>query len=257
MPPGEEESDPAHATVSLRGVSRSFGHVRALQGVDLDAHPGQVLALVGDNGAGKSTIVKILSGLITPDAGAIHIDGAARRFASPAAARAAGIATVYQDLALVEVLDVATNMFIGQVPTRHGFVDRRRMVREAQEFLESLKATVASVETPVGMLSGGQRQIIAIARALRLGAQTVILDEPTAALGVRETALVTGMIATLREQGKAVVIVTHDLDLMFQVADRAQVLRLGEVAGIREVGVTSREEIVALITGTGATGRSA
>jgi ABC-type sugar transport system ATPase subunit len=237
------------ATLSIRGVSKNFGHVTALTGVDLDAYPGQILALLGDNGAGKSTLVKVMSGLISQDEGTIRASGVEHKFSSPAEARAAGIATVYQDLALVEVLDVATNMFIGQVPTRGLFVDRRRMVRESEEFLKSLKATVSSVETPIGMLSGGQRQIIAIARALRLGADTVILDEPTAALGVRETALVSDMIKTLRDNGKAVVLVTHDMELMFEVADRAEVLRLGEVAGVKEVESTTREEIVGLITG--------
>lgn len=237
------------ATLTIRGVSKNFGHVKALRGVDLDAYPGQVLALLGDNGAGKSTLVKVMSGLISHDEGTITAGGVEHEFSSPGEARAAGIATVYQDLALVEVLDVATNMFIGQVPTRGLFVDRRRMVRESEEFLRSLKATVSSVETPIGMLSGGQRQIIAIARALRLGAATVILDEPTAALGVRETAQVSDMIMTLRDSGKAVVLVTHDMELMFKVADRAQVLRLGEVGGVRDVKKTSREEIVGLITG--------
>ncbi len=237
------------AALSLRGISKSFGHVRALNKVDLDVYPGQILALLGDNGAGKSTLVKVMSGLISQDAGEIHAAGALHTFASPAQAKTAGIATVYQDLAVVEVLDVATNMFIGQIPTKGLFVDRRRMIQESEDFLRSLKATVGSVETPIGMLSGGQRQIIAIARALRLGAETVILDEPTAALGVRETALVRDMIRTLREQGRAVILVTHDMELMFEVADRAQIMRLGEVAGVRDVKRTTREEIIGLITG--------
>jgi ABC-type sugar transport system ATPase subunit len=217
--------------------------------VNLDIRPGEVLALLGDNGAGKSTLVKILSGLYPPDQGEIRVAGRRVAFASPAEARGAGVATVHQDLALVEVLDVATNMFIGQTPTRFGLVDRRRMVHETESFLRSLNVTVASVRTPIGMLSGGQRQIIAIARALRLGADTVLLDEPTAALGVRETAQAAELIETLRNQGKAVLIVTHDMELVFDVADRAAVLRLGRVAGVRSIADTNREEIVALITG--------
>lgn len=244
------------AALRLTGITKSFGHISALSGVDLEVRAGEVLALLGDNGAGKSTLVKIMSGLYQPDAGEISVAGAARHFSTPADSRNAGVATVYQDLALVEVLDVATNMFLGQFPHRGPFVDRRRMVRETQEFLSSLKVTVADVRTPVGMLSGGQRQIIAIARAIRLGADTVLLDEPTAALGVRETAQAADMIRTLRDQGKAVVLITHDMELVFEIATRAQVLRLGRVAGVRDVASTSREEIVGLITGAVAGDRS-
>jgi ABC-type sugar transport system ATPase subunit len=240
----------------LTGISKSFGHITALAGVGLEVRPGEVLALLGDNGAGKSTLVKVMSGLYQPDEGEIEVQGEARHFATPADARDAGVATVYQDLALVEVLDVAENMFLGQFPGRGPFVDRKRMVRETQEFLSSLNVTVADVHTPIGMLSGGQRQIIAIARAIRLGAATVLLDEPTAALGVRETAQAADMVRTLRDQGKAVVLITHDMELVFEIADRAQVLRLGRVAGVRDVATTSREEIVGLITGAVAGDRS-
>jgi ABC-type sugar transport system ATPase subunit len=236
--------------LALRGIFKSFGHVNALTDVDLDVWPGEVLALLGDNGAGKSTLVKIMSGLHAPDAGEIRVRGEVRHFVSPSHAQRAGVVTVYQDLALVEVLDVATNMFIGQVPTRHGLVDRRRMIRETEAFLASLNVTVASVRTPIGMLSGGQRQIIAIARALRRGADTVLLDEPTAALGVRETAQAADLIATLRDQGRAVILVTHDMELVFEIADRMVVLRLGRVGGTRPVADTDRDEIVGLITGS-------
>lgn len=236
--------------LALSGLSKSFGHIQALRQIDLAVHPGEVLALLGDNGAGKSTLVKIVSGLFPPDTGAISVHGTPVHFATPSDAQRAGVATVYQDLALVEVLDVATNMFIGQVPTRRGFVDRRRMVRESEQFLRSLDVTVASVRTPIGMLSGGQRQIIAIARALRLGADTVLLDEPTAALGVRETAQAADLIRRLREQDKAVILVSHDMELVFDVADRAAVLRLGRLAGTRSIADTDRDQIVGLITGS-------
>jgi ABC-type sugar transport system ATPase subunit len=242
-------SNPTDAALRLTGISKSFGHISALSDVDLEVRAGEVLALLGDNGAGKSTLVKIMSGLYQPDEGEITVHGDTRHFNTPASSREAGVATVYQDLALVEVLDVATNMFLGQFPRRGPFVDRRRMVRETQEFLASLKVTVADVHTPIGMLSGGQRQIIAIARALRLGADTILLDEPTAALGVRETAQAADMVRTLRDQGKAVVLITHDMELVFQIATRAQVLRLGRAAGVRDVATTTREEIVGLITG--------
>jgi ABC-type sugar transport system ATPase subunit len=244
---GTRSSVPA---LALRAISKSFGHINALTDVDLDVCPGEVLALLGDNGAGKSTLVKIMSGLYTPDAGEIRVRGTVRQFTTPSHAQRAGVATVYQDLALVEVLDVATNMFIGQVPTRRGFVDRRRMIRESEAFLASLNVTVASVRTPIGMLSGGQRQIVAIARAIRLGADTVLLDEPTAALGVRETAQATDLIATLRDQGKAVILVSHDMELVFGIADRALVLRLGRASGTRRIADTDRDEIVGLITGS-------
>jgi ABC-type sugar transport system ATPase subunit len=240
----------ATPSLALTGVAKSFGHIQALRDIDLEVAPGEVLALLGDNGAGKSTLVKIMSGLYAPDRGTISVRGREVHLATPSDAQRAGVATVYQDLALVEVLDVATNMFIGQVPTRYGFVDRRRMVRESERFLRSLDVTVASVHTPIGMLSGGQRQIIAIARALRLGAATVLLDEPTAALGVRETAQASDLIRRLRDQGKAVILVSHDMELVFDIADRAMVLRLGRRAGVRRIADTSREEIIGLITGS-------
>jgi ABC-type sugar transport system ATPase subunit len=241
---------PAAPSLALSGVSKSFGHIQALNDIELAVYPGEVLALLGDNGAGKSTLVKIMSGLYPSDAGTISVQGRPVHFATPSDAQRAGVATVYQDLALVEVLDVATNMFMGQVPTKYGFVDRRRMIRESEQFLRSLNVTVASVHTPIGMLSGGQRQIIAIARALRLGAATVLLDEPTAALGVRETAQAADLIRRLREQGKAVILVSHDMELVFDVADRAMVLRLGRRAGLRRLSETNREEIIGLITGS-------
>ncbi len=240
--------------LSLSGVSKSFGQVSALHEVDLFVTKGEILALVGDNGAGKSTLVKVMAGFHRPDAGQLKVNGNVVSFETPADARDAGVATVYQDLALVEVLDVATNMFIGQVPMKGIFVDRKRMVQETEKLFRELAVTVASVETPIGMLSGGQRQIVAIARALHLGADTVLLDEPTAALGVRETAQASGMIKTLRDMEKAVILVSHDMEFVFEVADRIQVMRLGTVAGVRRTSETSRDEIVSLITGSYADG---
>jgi ABC-type sugar transport system ATPase subunit len=235
--------------LELQGVKKAFGQVKALRGVDLSARPGEILAIVGDNGAGKSTLVKIVSGLYRPDEGDILVGGKSVSFNTPADARAAGVATVYQDLALVECLDVATNMFLGQVPKKRLFVDRGRMERESSDFLRSLNVGVKSVRTQIGMLSGGQRQIVAFARVLRLGADIILLDEPTAALGVRETAHAAEMIRGLRQHGKAVVVVSHDIEFVFAVADRVQVMRLGTVSGIRRVSQTTRDEIVSLITG--------
>jgi ABC-type sugar transport system ATPase subunit len=160
------------------------------------------------------------------------------------------VATVFQDLALVEVLDVATNMFLGQFPRRGWFVDRKAMDSQSRAFLEEHKVTVASVKAEMGMLSGGQRQIVAIARAMRTGAGIVLLDEPTAALGVRETAHATNLIRDLRGRGTTVICVSHDMNFVFDVADRVQVMRLGRVAGVRDVAATTKDEIIGLITGS-------
>lgn len=237
-------------SLQLRGITKSFGHVTALADVHLDAYPGEILAVVGDNGAGKSSLIRTISGIYKPDTGSVAVDGTQRHLTSAADARDAGIATVFQDLALVEVLDVATNMFLGQIPRRGPFADRKRMEREAREFLDELNVTVSSVRTQIGMLSGGQRQIIAIARAMRTGGQIALLDEPTAALGVRETAQAAQMISTLKDRGVAVIIVSHDMGLVFELADRIQVMRLGRVAGVRKRAETTREEIIGLITGS-------
>src|SRR5579862_5240774 len=236
--------------LQLRGITKTFGHVIALAGVDLEARAGEVLAIVGDNGAGKSTLIKIVSGVYRPDNGLMEVEGAAVAPGSPAEARRTGIATVFQDLALVEVLDVATNMFLGQFPRRGWFVDRAAMESESRAFLDGLGVTVSSVRAEVGMLSGGQRQIIAIARAMRAGGKVVLLDEPTAALGVRETAQAARLIRSLRDQGCAVICVSHDMSFVFDLADRIQVMRLGRVAGVRQASATTRDEIVGLITGS-------
>src|SRR3954452_2921841 len=238
------------AELELRGIAMRFGHVTALDGVDLSAYAGQVLAVVGDNGAGKSTLIKIISGVHRPDDGEILLSSEPAAFHNPADARQAGVATVFQDLALVEVLDVSTNMFLGQLPRRGWFVDRAAMDAESRAFLDGLKVTIASVRTEVGMLSGGQRQIIAVARAMRTGARIVLLDEPTAALGVRETAHAADLIRELRDRGNTVICVSHDMNFVFEVADRVQVMRLGRVAGVREIASTSRDEVIGLITGS-------
>lgn len=235
--------------LSLRGISKNFGHIEALRGVDLDVRRGEVLAIVGDNGAGKSTLMGVMLGLVKADGGEVLVGGAPVEFQNPSDANRSGIAAVTQDLALVECLDVATNMFIGQMPGRWGFVDRKLMKREAIEFLRSVRATVSDVSIPVGMLSGGQRQMVAIARAMRTGSPMILMDEPTAALGVKETALVADLIQNLRDQGKAVVVVSHDMELVFDLADRAAVMRLGRVAGVVDVKDVSRTDLVGLITG--------
>lgn len=236
--------------LTLRGATKNFGHVQALHHADLDVYPGEIHGIVGDNGAGKSTMLKILSGLHRPDDGVLTVGGAAVDFVNPSDAKSHGIATVYQDLALVECLDIATNLHLGDVPKRRGFVDRRRMERDAEKVLSDLKVRVGSVRTPVGMLSGGQRQIVAISRAVRLeSAKVVLLDEPTAALGVQERAQVGEIIATLREAGKALILICHDLEFVFEYCDRITVMRLGRTVATRERTATDRDEIIGLITG--------
>ncbi|MFG1605399.1 ATP-binding cassette domain-containing protein [Actinoplanes sp. NPDC049265] len=226
----------AAAALQLRGVRKYFGSVSALEDVRLDAYAGEVHAIVGDNGAGKSTTIKIVTGIHRADEGEVLVNG--------------GIAVVYQDLALVECLDIAHNMALGNLPRRFGIVlDRRRMEREAAEVLRDLKVRVGNVRTPVGLLSGGQRQVVAVARAVRMDKPIMLLDEPTAALGVQETAHVGDIIDELRAAGKAVIIVSHDLDFVFAHADRVTVLRLGRTVGTRTVADTGREEIVGMITG--------
>jgi len=238
------------ADLELRGITKRFGQVTALSGAGLAAYAGQVLAILGDNGAGKTTLIKIISGVYQQDDGEIRVAGHQVVFRSPADSRDAGVATVFQDLALVEVLDVATNMFLGQFPRRGWFVDRKAMDTQSRAFLDELKVTVASVKTDIGMLSGGQRQIVAIARAMRTGAGIVLLDEPTAALGVRETAHATNLIRELRDRGATVICVSHDMNFVFDVADRVQVMRLGRVAGVRDVPATTKDEVIGLITGS-------
>jgi ABC-type sugar transport system ATPase subunit len=237
-------------TVRAVGLSKAFGHVQALQDVSLEAYPGEILAIVGDNGAGKSTLVKALSGVLRPDSGHFEVDGDRVEFHSPIDAQAAGMSTVFQDLALVEVLDVASNLFLGRAPRRGPFVDRKRMLNESADQLQALKIRLPSVRVPVGMLSGGQRQAVAVARAVMQGSRTVLMDEPTAALGVRETAQVVEIMRELRSRGRAVIVVSHDFELVFDVADRVQIMRLGRRVGVRRVSETTRQEIVGLVTGS-------
>jgi ABC-type sugar transport system ATPase subunit len=241
----------APPVLRLRGVRKYFGSVSALENVCLDAYAGEVHAVVGDNGAGKSTAIKIITGMHRPDAGEVVVGGGELgHIHSAADAKDHGIAVVYQDLALVECLDIAQNLALGNLPRKLGIVlDRRRMEREAAQVLKDLKVRVGNVRTPVGLLSGGQRQVVAIARAVRMDKPIILLDEPTAALGVQETAHVGEIIDELRTAGKVVVIVSHDLDFVFSHADRVTVLRLGRTVGTRRVAEAAREEVVGMITG--------
>jgi len=233
----------------LKGVSKFFGALRALHQVDFSVYPGEIQALVGDNGAGKSTLVKIVSGAHQADAGEIFYKGQAVKIAGPDDSFALGIATVYQDLALVGTRDVAHNLFIGREPTKWGLVDRRRMVKEAREVISLLNVDIPSVDAMVSNLSGGQRQAVAIGRAVHEGRSILVLDEPTAALGVRESHQMISLIEKLRDQGKAVLIVSHNLLHVFRIADSITVLRGGEIVGTRRKSQTNADEIVKMITG--------
>ena len=234
--------------LSLRGVSKTFGAVAALTEVDLDVATGQVVALVGDNGAGKSTLVKVLSGVHAPSAGTIAFEGREVHIGTPAEAQRLGIATVYQDLALCENLDVVENLFLGQW-LRRTRLDEVTMEVRSWELLRELSAKIATVRVPIASLSGGQRQTVAIARSLLGDPKIIILDEPTAALGVAQTAEVLNLIERLRERGHGVIMVSHNMADVKAVADTVAVLRLGRNNGVFEVSDVTQEDIIAAITG--------
>ncbi len=241
--------------LSIKGISKHFGPVHALDGVDLDVRPGEVLALVGDNGAGKSTLVKSISGIHAVDSGEFIFEGREVTIGSPAAATDLGIATVYQDLALCDNLDVVANLFLGQEELVGGAgtairaLDEIAMEQRSHELLEQLSVTIPSVRSEVGTLSGGQRQQVAVARSLLGEPKVVMLDEPTAALGVVQTKQVLDLIRRLRERNLGVIVISHNLADVFAVADRIFVLRLGRRAGIFDTPNTSEEQVVGAITG--------
>jgi D-xylose transport system ATP-binding protein len=250
MVTAEPEPDVGPPRFAGRSLSKCFGHVQALESVSFDLRAGEVLALLGDNGAGKSTLVKIASGLIHPDAGELLIDGEPVSIETPRKARALGIASVFQDLALVDQRDVASNLFLGVEPRRYGFIlDRKRMMREAGELISALRVGLPSVRALVQDLSGGQRQAIAIARAVMRGGRVVIMDEPTAALGVRESRRVLDLVAELRADGHSVLLVSHNMENVLELADRALVLRLGRRVAELDMRNTSHEELVGHIVG--------
>ncbi|WP_051467765.1 ATP-binding cassette domain-containing protein [Actinomadura oligospora] len=234
--------------LSLRGISKSFGAVAALSGVDLDVSAGEVVALVGDNGAGKSTLVKTLSGVHPPDSGTITFESREVSVTSPAAAQQLGIATVFQDLALCENLNVIENLFLGR-ELRGLRLDDVTMEVRSRELLKQLSAKIPSVRVPIAGLSGGQRQTVAIARSLLGDPKVIILDEPTAALGVAQTAEVLNLIERLRERGHGVIMISHNMADVKAVADTVAVLRLGRNNGVFDAATTSAEELVAAITG--------
>ena len=234
-------------------VNKSFGAVVALDGVTLHLPKGEITGLVGDNGAGKSTLIKIISGVLTPDAGSIEFDGRPAHFTSPAEARARGVETVYQDLALVGNIAVWANVYLGrELTTGPAFLhmlDRRAMLANTGEMLKRFMRNPPPIDEPVEKLSGGQRQVVAIARAGAWGSKLILMDEPTAALGVAETAAVEEVIFELRRQGLTVLVISHNLDQVFRVTSGIWVLRRGSVIGYRQTAETRPQEIVSMITG--------
>ncbi|MGN6325625.1 ATP-binding cassette domain-containing protein [Pseudolysinimonas sp.] len=237
--------------IELVDVKKGFGPVSVLKGVHLRAYPGKVTALVGDNGAGKSTLIKGLAGVQPYDEGQVLFDGEPVTLHSPRDAASLGIEVVYQDLALCDNLDIVQNMFLGREETEWGTFDEGRMEREASETLRSLSVrTVKSVRQKVSSLSGGQRQTVAIARSVLKKARLVILDEPTAALGVAQTEQVLNLVKRLAEQGVAVIIISHNLADVFEVADYISVLYLGQMVAEVDARSTNRDDVVGYITGS-------
>ncbi|GAY13680.1 ATP-binding cassette domain-containing protein [Mycobacterium sp. shizuoka-1] len=235
--------------LQLRGVNKSFGVVHVLHDVDFDVYPGEVTALVGDNGAGKSTLVKTIAGIYPIDSGSYLFDGAPVTVHGPNDVAALGIEVVYQDLALCDNLDIVQNMFLGRELTKHGSLDEATMETLAAEALTSLSVrTVRSVRQTVSSLSGGQRQTVAIAKSVLWNSRVVLLDEPTAALGVAQTRQVIDLVRRLADQGLGVVLISHNLADVFEVADRICVLYLGRVAAEVKAGEVSHSQVVELIT---------
>lgn len=243
--------------LQARGLVKRFGHVVGLAGVDLELNAGEVLAVIGDNGAGKSTLIKCLSGAMAPDAGEILVDGQRVQFRSTQDARLAGIETVYQNLAVAPALDIASNLFLAREQRRPGILgsvfrmlDTGGMKREAQQHIDALGiTTLQNINQAVETLSGGQRQAVAVARAAAFGGKVVILDEPTAALGVRESGQVLRLVRDLRERGLGVILISHNMPHVFEVADRIHIQRLGRGVGVMTPAEHTPSQAVAVMTG--------
>jgi ABC-type sugar transport system ATPase subunit len=255
QPADRAAAKPGAPLLQLRGIQKSFGAVRALSDVNLEVPAGQVSALVGDNGAGKSVLIKCIAGIHSPDGGEILWEGHAAHIRSPRDSAALGIETVHQDLALCDNLDIVQNMFLGRERVRHLTLAEENMETAAAETLDSLAVTtVRSIRQPVASLSGGQRQSVAIAKAVLWNSKLVIMDEPTAALGVAQTAMVLSLVRRLADRGLAVMLVSHNMNDVFEVADRIAVLRLGQVVAERPAAEMDHQIVVDLMT-TGASSR--
>ena len=240
--------------LQVKDIYKRFGGLVAVDHVSLDIYPGEVVGLLGDNGAGKSTLIKMVSGAYKPDGGQILLDGQAVSFATPLEARRRGIETIYQDLALCENLDASANIFLGRERMRHQLgllrvLHRSYMLRESRQVLDQLDIRIPELRHPIRQLSGGQRQAVSIARAVYWKARLMIMDEPTAALGVPEQLKVLELIRTLRDQGVPVILISHNLQDVFAVADRAIVMRRGSKAGEVKISETNENEVVGLMVG--------
>jgi fructose transport system ATP-binding protein len=239
-----------------RGLVKRYGHVTALDGADFELYPGEILAVIGDNGAGKSTLIKALSGALIPDEGEILVDGTPVQFRGPLDARRHGIETVYQDLALATALDISENIFLGREIRRQGLagsllrmLDKRRMRKEANTYMQDLKIGINSMGQAVETLSGGQRQGVAVARSAAFARNVVIMDEPTAALGVKESHMVLDLIRQVRDRGLPVILISHNMPQVFEVADRVHIQRLGKRVAIIEPRNFKMSDAVAIMTG--------
>ena len=242
--------------LAAHGLVKRYGHVTALNGVDFELLPGEILAVIGDNGAGKSSLIKALSGALIPDEGQILLDGRPVHFHNPADARRAGIETVYQDLAVAPALDIAANLFLGREVRRKGvlgtvfrLLDTKRMEAESSRHMQDLKIGINAMSQPVETLSGGQRQGVAVARGAAFARHVVIMDEPTAALGVKETGMVLDLIREVRERGLPVILISHDIPTVFDVADRVHIQRLGRRVAVVRPGDVDMAEAVAIMAG--------
>jgi fructose transport system ATP-binding protein len=242
--------------LEARGLVKRYGQVLALNGADFELYPGEITAIIGDNGAGKSTLIKALSGAVQPDEGEILLDGAPATFRTPLDARRAGIETVYQELAVAPALDIAANIFLGRELRRSGplgrvlrALDKPAMRRAAARYFSELKIGIPSIGQAVENLSGGQRQGVAVARAAAWGRRLVIMDEPTAALGVKETRQVLDLILRVRERGLPVILISHDMPHVFELADRIQIMRLGTRVAVVTPQTHTMPEAVAIMTG--------
>jgi fructose transport system ATP-binding protein len=255
--PAGELVDPSTTVLSARGLIKTFGKVIGLDGVDIDLSPGEVLAVIGDNGAGKSTLIKALTGALIPDSGQVFLDGREVHFRSPQDARQAGIESVYQTLAVAPALDISANMFLGRERRRAGalgsvfrMLDKKGMKADAATSMANLGiATVQNMDQAVETLSGGQRQAVAVARAATFAQKFVVLDEPTAALGVKETGQVLNLIHQIKAKGMPVILISHNMPNVFEVADRIHIARLGGCAGVITPKSHTPTEAVAIMTG--------